>query len=205
MKEISRKESILLFICVLLSLALFYVLMLNLWGLSLFGETIDYTRFGTWSNALSGIGTTSALIVALTSLYLQRSIYRKAEARRFIDEETSIFLWLTFKEVRDDSGKLVCRLWDMIVQNSTVAPIYHWQISIDSYTTHICSFLKHPLLPGVNVFNLSFLDNLEPSKVPESILVFEGRSGRIWTRSTRGTIKEDTIKDLNCNHNVIEG
>jgi hypothetical protein len=200
MDKKTKRETFLLAICAFLSLALFYLIMLNLWGLSLFGSAIDYTRFGTWSNAISGIGTTSALIVALASLYSQRSMYQAAEARRLLEEETSVFLWLNYQDMRDEKNKHVGWIWDLKIHNSTRAPIYHWKVNFYSHSNHLCNSLKRPLLPGENVFNLLFLDNLEPSKTPESTLIFEGRSDRIWTRSTSGNVVQVSTNELICAH-----
>jgi hypothetical protein len=202
MKGRDKRELILLVVCVLLLVIVIYLILLDLWGLSLWGKTVDYTRFGTWSQAVSGIVTTVALIVALTSLLSQRSIHNRNEDRRLIEEETSIFLWLTAKELRDNLNNLVGRLWDVRIQNSTDAPVYHWKVIFDSNVNHLCNELKRPILPGENAFNLPFFDNLEPNKTPESSLIFEGRSGRIWTRSTRGILKQTTIKELDCPHST---
>ena len=204
MEKKIKREAILLGVCAFLGLAVFYLVMLDFWGLTLFGSVVDYTRFGTWSNAISGIGTTSALIVALASLYSQRSIYRASEARRLLEEETSLYLWLSFQEVRDEKNKFVARMWDVRIHNLTKAPIYHWKIHFTAHSEHLCNFVKHPLLPGENDFNLPFLDNLEPSETPESILSFEGRSGRIWARSTRGNLAQVSAPELKCEHKDSE-
>jgi len=205
MSTLPKRELILLTLCVLLGVALFYVVMLNLFGLHLSGTVIDYSRFGTWSQAISGTATTSALVVALASLYSQRSIYRSAESRRVIEEETAVFHWLTFKEVRDDANNLIGRLWDIRIQNSTAAPIYCWKLSFSSDSGHLCNHVKRPLLPGENVFNVAALDHLDPSNAPEPVLIFAGRSAKIWTRSALGILVQCTQKELDCPHTQTVG
>lgn len=191
-------------LCAFLSSALLCITLLNIWGLGLFGTAIDYGRFGNWSDAISGIGTLSAVIIALAGLHRERSVQRAAEERRSIEMETAVFQWLTSKEVRDDSDKPIGRLWDIRIQNSTAAPIYHWNIILSSPLDHLCNYQKRPLLPGENVFNLPSLDNLEPSKAPEPTLSFQGISGRTWTRSARGLLQQNQSHLLDCVHASAE-
>jgi hypothetical protein len=194
-------EAILLLACGFLGLALFYLVMLNRWGINLWTQSIDYTKFGTLSNAVSGIGTTTALIVALASLLSQRAIHSRAEGRRAQEEETAVFQWTVSKELRDNVGKLIGRVWDVRIQNSTKAPIYHWKVDFDSTSEHLCNYSKRPLLPEENMFNLPFFDNLQSNAIPQPNLTFEGRSGRIWMRSARGVLTEARTKELECVHN----
>jgi hypothetical protein len=200
MNESHKREFVLLAACAFLGIALTYVVMLNLYGIRLGGTPIDYARFGTWGQAISGAATSSALIVALASLYSQRSIHRSTEMRRLIEEETAVFQWLTFKEVRDSSDKLIGRLWDIKLQNSTSAPIYHWRVTIGANSDHLCNYLKRPLLPGENVFNAAFLDHLDPNRAPEPLLIFMGSSGRIWGRTAQGILSQLERAELDCLH-----
>ena len=200
MKETGRREAVLGILCAILSFALLYLVMLNRWGVHLWDKAIDYTHFGNWSDAISGLATTGAVIVALATLFWQRATQRAEEATRQVEAETAVFQWLTSKEVRDESDHFVGRIWDIKVQNSTVAPIYHWKIVFSNGTDHLCTALKRPLLPGENVFNVPILDNLEASRIPEPILIFQGRSGRFWARSAEGVVKTATQTDLQCAH-----
>ena len=198
MKTIYRRETILLIICVVLSIALLYLLMLNRWGILLWDKKLDYTKFGNWSDAISGLATSAAVIVALASLYWQRRTQQAAEDAKAIEAETAVFQWLTSKEVRDESDNLIGRVWDVKVQNTTAAPIYHWKLNFDLGSDHLCSAIKRPLIPGENFFNLPFLDNLEPTKAPEPTLIFQGHSGRFWSRSARGVVQPASDQELRC-------
>ncbi|MGH9969761.1 MAG: hypothetical protein ACREBG_18480 [Pyrinomonadaceae bacterium] len=200
MKEPRIRVGHLWVVVILLTVALLYVLTLNLWGLRPWGKTIDYARFGTWSNAISGIGTTAAVIVALAAQYWQRTSQRATEAAQLLQEEVAVFQWLTSKEIRDANDKLVGRVWDVKIQNSTVAPIYKWKVVLGAGMDDVCNYLKRPLLPGENFFNVPSLDNTEPIKAPETTLIFEGHSGRVWTRTARGTIQQTDGKSLACTH-----
>jgi hypothetical protein len=184
---------------IILSLAVICLVTLDRWNIHPWKEPLDYSRFGNWGEAIAGIGTTAAVMVALVALFRDRANQRATEAKRRIEAETAVFQWLTSKEIRDDTDRPIGRIWDIKIQNSTAAPIYHWQISFES-VEHCCNYLKRPLLPGENVFNIPTLDNTEPAKAPEPLLIFEGRSGEIWIRSARGKVNNGTERKLSCSH-----
>jgi hypothetical protein len=200
MKGTNRREAFLLLTCGLLILALGYLITLERWGIQLWGKGLDYSKFGNWSEAISGIGTTGAVFAALATLYWQRRTQALSESTKSIEAETAVFQWLTSKEVRDESNGLIGRVWDLRVQNSTSAPIYNWKVSFGNDPNHICSAVKRPLIPGENFFNLPFLDNTEQSKAPEPSLTFQSRSGRFWSRSARGFIESTSDESLKCGH-----
>jgi hypothetical protein len=200
MTEAHKREARLWMACAVLALALFYVVTLDMWGLRLWGYEIDYTKFGNWGDAISGIGTTIAVVVALAGLYWERRSHRTVEIEKQRDAETAVFQWLTSKEVRDAKGSLAVRLWDLRIQNSTVAPIYQWTVTIAPYPDHLCGYTKRPLIPGENIFNLPFLDGVEPNVALEPALSFRSRSGTIWTRLARGTIEAVPEHALACAH-----
>jgi hypothetical protein len=195
----SGRESVLWLICALLFAALVCLLLLDAWGLSLWGSAIDYNRFGNWSSAIEGVATLGAVVVAFAALLRERAMQRTTAQRDELLRETAVFQWLSPKEVRDDD-KLVGRVWDVIIQNSTDAPIYQWQVTFESPYGHLCHHQKRPLLPGANIFNAPTLDNLAVSAMPEPTLCFQGRSGRAWRRSARGLLNEATAEVLACTH-----
>lgn len=201
MNEGGKREVVAWGLCALLSLALTYLITLDRWGIHLWDQAIDYKRFGNWSNAISGIGTTAAVVIAFTAFCWERVNQRATERKRVTETETSVYQWLTSKEVRDESGKPIGRLWDLRIDNSTLAPIYHWRVALGALPDHLCNSIKRPLLPGDNnVFNLPFLDGVEPSDAPEPSLIFEARSGRTWRRSARGLVEKATPHELACAH-----
>ncbi len=203
MKNDRLREAILFSLSVALSFGLLYLILLNRWGVHLWSTPIDYTRFGTWSEAIAGLATTAAVIVALATLLWQQAAQRSSELTRKLEAETAVFQWLTSKEVRDESDNLIGRLWDVRIHNSTVAPIYQWKIHFETISEHLCSNTKRPLLPGDNVFNLPFLDGLEPSKMPEPTLTFRGSSERYWARSASGLLETVVSKRLQCSHLAV--
>lgn len=195
-----RREAILWMVCALLALGFFLLLTLNLAGIPLNGSKINYSHFGNWSEAVAGVATTTAVVVALAGLYWQRLSEQLAETKRLEGAEVAVFQWITSKEVHDDTGRMLGRVWDLRIHNSTDAPIYSWLVTFNGRSEHICSTSKKPLLPGDNVFNLRFLDNVEPNSAPEPKMLFEGRSGNIWVRSARGVVVGAEKCDLICSH-----
>jgi hypothetical protein len=203
MKDAGKREAVLISLCVVLILSLLYLVLLNRWGIRLWEAPLDYQRFGTWGEAIAGLATTGAVIVALATLLWQRAAQRSSDLSRKLEAETAVFHWLTSKEVRDEENKLISRLWDIRIHNSTVAPIYQWKIDFSSVPDHLCSRIKRPLLPGENVFNLPFLDDMEPSNMPEPALAFQGISERYWVRSASGLLEIATAKRLECAHLAV--
>jgi len=194
------REKILWVVCALLVVTLYFSVMLQKWGLTLFGDEVDYNRFGNWSDAVSGVATTTAIIVALVGIWIQHSATKASETTRALEEETAIYFWLKSHEVYEDK-KFVGRTWDLVIQNSTKLPVYSWSVKFDSYNEHLCNFQKRPLLPNENIFNLPFLDNVEPNKAPTATLYFEGKSNRCWSRDIKGQPNQITLTQMSCSHN----
>jgi len=197
-----KRDWILWLVISALALAVYCSLSLQRWGIDLSRHPIDYARFGSWSEAITGVATSLAVFVALGTLYRDRLRDRRAEDDRETERETAVYHWLTSKELRDEEDNRIGRVWDLRVQNSTSAPIYRWRANFSINNTHLCNFSKRPLLPGENVLNLPFLDNLSPNEMPEVNLIFEGRSSRIWLRSPQGTLEQGSIHLLQCEHSV---
>src|ERR1700748_2793770 len=99
------REKLLWVVCLLLCIGLALSLSLQKWGLFLFGDVVDYTKFGTWSEAISGLATTTALIIALIGIYIQYSMSKKPLEQKEKEEETSIFVWLAAKQLFDKEGE----------------------------------------------------------------------------------------------------
>lgn len=195
------REKILWIVFALSLMALYFSIMVQKWGLTLFGDDVDYNRFGNWSDAISGIATTTAIIVTLVGIWFQYYTSKSAEVLKALEEETAIYFWMKSNE-NFDNVTYVGRTWDLIIQNSTKLPIYTWLVKFDSYQDHICNFQKRPLLPNENLFNLPFLDNVESSKTPIATLYFEGKSKRYWSRDVNGEPKQITFNEMNCSHNI---
>lgn len=193
-------EGLLWCLIAVLTLALYCVITLQRWGVDLSRSPIHYERFGSWSEAITGVATMLAVFVALGTIYRDRLRERRAQEGRETELETSVYQWLTSKEIRGESSELIGRLWDLRIHNSTPSPIYRWRANFSSDNNHLCNYSKRPILPGDNILNAPFLDNLTPNVMPEVELIFEGKSSRIWLRSATGTLEEASIHVLECEH-----
>lgn len=185
----------LLVLCVLLLIAVVVLVTLQAWGLSLFGESVDYLKFGTWGQAASALATTSALIVALTAQYLDRRRARDLQEQTQVEQETAVVLYQDSKVVVIDGRSI--RVWDVIIQNQTTAPIYDWCLTFGDSGLPISSYSKRALQPGSNTFNIPEFDGVDSRDFPEPLLVFRGSSGRVWQRTSRGLTTQSSLRHLN--------
>lgn len=209
----NSREKILGFTCVLLIVALYFVVMLQKWGLTLWGDEIDFERWGNWSSAIAGIATTVAVVVAAIGIWVQYAAFVDEKRRRQEDElanrtaeETQVVFWFQVAEVVNDRDEVETYTWDLCVQNTTNSPIYRWQLEFDKYPQHVCNFVGHPLLPHteIDLFNLPFLDGVEPKDSPTAVLYFEGRSGQIWKKTVLGQITAVEGHSLDCEHSTTD-
>ena len=197
------RERVMPVLVIVLLVSVIYLLTLDLWGLRPWGDAIDYERFGTWAEALSGIGTTSAVIVALSALVFERSAARKAEMAKAKEEETAVFVWLAPTQVREkNTNEYIKRIWDVRFDNRTRAPIYMWRVDFGEQVPHKCSATSGPIAPGESIRNVPDLDAVEPSVAPRPSIYFEGRDGRLWKRAANGALSEVSGADLRCEHTI---
>lgn len=165
------------------------LLTLNLWGLRLFGTVVDYQRFGTWSAALSGLGSMIAVVIALSSFAWQRAKSRREVRDSIHREQTSIYVWLASQRLVNDSGHFIGRNWDVVIRNGTQAPVYRWRVRFSGASAAVSHLDKRPLLPGDNVFNVAALDNLEVAQIGEPVLDFLAQDGLVWRRTGTGSLE----------------
>lgn len=157
---------------------------INYWGIQL--GSVDYQKFGTWGQAISGTATFLGVMTALSSLLWQYGKSRKEQEQKLIDEQTALYFWLTSQILKEENtGIVLGRQWDVEIQNLTKSPIYRWRLDIDARPLRES---LRPILPNQNTFNLPELDNREPSDVPEPYLYFMSRDGRYWKRTASGTL-----------------
>lgn len=201
----NSRERWLLGVVVALVVLVLGLLALDAWGLQLFhGSGIDYTRFGTWSDFVAGVFTTAAVLVALGAV-LNDQRTRDADARKQTDaEQTSLFSWLESEEILEQGSRKVLRInWDVQVRNTTGSPVYDWVLIVGP--EHRCRHSHGALIPGDRLFNMPELDGAAIVDVPEPMLTFRDRDGRVWTRSARGVLVQQKTDDgLSCLHNSAE-
>lgn len=201
-----KRELAFLFISILSTVTLIMVIVLERYGLTVWGkfEDLNISRTGTWGQMMSAFGTTFAFVVALTNLIFQRTQYLSGEKRREKEEETAVSVWLSFTEEVEDDGKHKVWLWDVNIQNSTKSQIYNWLIKFDNYPNHLCNVQEKPLSPDANLFNLEFLDDVEPSKAPKAEIIFKSKADNFWSKTSDGILKEVTVKEIQCEHQMIK-
>lgn len=185
------REPILLIMVAVLLLALLALISLNLWGLTLkLGASVDYAKFGNWSDAIAGLGSLLAVVTAAAAILSQHWATKRSDLVERRRRETDIHHWLDYAELQDERGKHLGWAWTVEVQNSTQAPIYAWKIEIPDLETGLDSHRRSPLRPGATKFNLPCLDNHVPAKAPSPVLSFKGNSGQWWCRSAEGSVEE---------------
>lgn len=197
--NVKREFAWVVIVAVLLAAVILLVL-LDLWGLSLFGSAVDYNRFGNWSDAVSGIGTLSAVVLAVVSILVDRLRHREELQRELDSSESSVFLWLSSVVEVDDNDRPVGRSWVLKIQNTTTSPVYEWRVTFEGRQDHLCAAATRPVLPGENIFNLEFLDDIEPKAIPRPALVFKGRFGNVWRRTELGDVSKSEQSGLECAH-----
>lgn len=170
---------LLLFCCLIL-------LTLNYWGIQIAAGTLDYQKFGTWGQAISGSATFLGVMTALASLLWQYGKSRKEQEQKSLDEQTAVYIWLTSQLLKDDTNDaIIGRQWDLEIQNLTKAPIYDWRAEA---TGAALLETSRPILPNQNTFNLPKLDNCGPNEIPEPVLYFRSREGSYWKRTATGVL-----------------
>lgn len=178
---------------VCLALTVFSVLLLSLhiWDLRLWGNgSIDYQRFGTWSDAISGLGTMLGVLAALGALLIERSATRHRQRDLSIAEETAVYIWFSSRVIREEAtDAYVGTIWDLRVENLTRAPIYDWLVNFGGEFGERSSSKNGPLVPGERVFNAPELDDVEPPNCPVPDVEFLTRSQGRWSRSGDGSLK----------------
>ncbi|MGY4319215.1 hypothetical protein [Bradyrhizobium sp. JR3.5] len=157
---------------------------LNYWGIQL--GVIDYQKFGSWGQVVSGSATFLGVMTALASLLWQSGKNRKEQEQKSIDEQTAVYFWLTSQVLKEEVTDVVIgRLWDLEIQNLTKSPIYVWRVEAEG---RLLVDTQRPILPSQNTFNVPLLDDRDPSLVPEPVMYFMSREGGYWKRSATGVL-----------------
>ena len=178
--------------CVLLLGFSGLLLSLHVWDLRLWGDgSIEYERFGTWSDAISGFGTMLGVLAALGALLIERAASRRRQLEQIVEKETGVYIWFSSQVLRDEStGDLRGTIWDLRVENLTRAPIYDWRVELGDGLGGRDSSGEGPLIPGERLFNVPELDDVEPRDCPVPEIHFSTRSQGRWRRSGNGTLEE---------------
>ncbi len=198
---IGRAWASIWFRLVLVALVVFLVL-LDLWGLTLAPGTVDYTRFGSVGDWFSGIATVGAVIVAALAIrndrYVAEEERRRLDAIREEDSQRSrlrdservraiaqsLFIWPV--GILDDiTHRRVS--WKLGVANATGAPVYEWRIEYSGGRLIADSARCGPMLPGAGSLDLDgrYSEELEYPAVSDLVLTFTGSGGETYRRQSQ--------------------
>jgi hypothetical protein len=170
-----------------LLVALVLLLALQLWGLRMFGTTIDYARAGTWGDMTGSLASSAAVIVAVAGLTSTRRRYEQDARASRVEQQTRVYSWLE-PRLRQNNDK---RVWILRFENQTQVPIYEWKILLsDNSDATLSSSDLGPIRPGSSDLEISSLRAVRPGKEPKLTLEFVDVEGTRWRRMPNGACSE---------------
>ena len=144
---------------------------LSLWGLSLVPGKINYDAAGHWGDWVAGIGSLSAVSIALWEISNAR---RSEQERRQVEElarMSNVRFWV---EQKAANSRVVSTL---NILNEVGTPIFEWKIT-DSGEEILSNETESPLVPGSNEF---FVEVDYAQRKPDQLrLVFKDAQDHIW-------------------------
>jgi hypothetical protein len=168
---------------------LILVVSLEYWNIFPWKATVNTTKFGTWTDLLSSVGTIAAVIVALHSTEVgRRRIVEQLNRAR--DQELSrIYAWLT--QHRSPSGS---KHWYLSFENKTGLPIYEWHVDFTRERAHACSSANGPIRPNSTELLLPDFGEIPLEEMPKLVLTFVDSIGRPWRRNELGQLAQSNQK-----------
>jgi len=185
-----------------LLISLVWSLALHAWGLNPWGREIDYTRAGTLGQWVSGIGSLSAVLVAIGALFEERRRLARAAQQAHDASLSQLYAWLALVY----EGGIPHR-WEVRFNNATLTPIYYWVLRLEGYPgIHFCHLTTGPIVPGstARVIPESVSVPLDAAKISRTMLVFCDVESRTWQRNFDGRCalvdqdQESTPKAHDC-------
>jgi hypothetical protein len=169
------------------------LLLMQLFGLSLFRGRFDPNRFGDIGTWFTGLATLSAVLVALNETY-SRVRRERDELER---ERVDFGAWLE----TDD------REWAINLGNRTGSVVKFWVVEFDS-GAHLCWRSAGPCPPGTTRLLLGSLAAMPAARsynFPTHIVKFLDGRGVQWTRSEDDLLLSEpssapSIRDHVCPH-----
>ncbi len=188
-----------------LTLVVVFLLLLDLWDLSLFRGQFDPERFGTVGDWFVGLLTAVALGVAVLAYIHQRSMDREAEAKEQADavlrkkaedaeakaerrrRAQALYTWVV--DEYDHTGKRVVAQ-SLAFHNATRLPVYRYRV-LRALGEVIASSDAHgPRLPGESAIRLNPGHSIPIMEVLR--LEFIGDDGNAYARTGDGDISAIT-------------
>lgn len=149
---------------VILLCVIVLLILIDYWGLSLFGTTINYERFGTVGDWFSNFATIITIIFAAITIRNDRLNaerdrkftleLRDQEEKKNLQEiekrqelqEKSVYVWVGGKQ--DIVTHSMNKLW-VCISNKTNAPIFEWEIINEKELILISSLEYGPIFGDV--------------------------------------------------------
>ena len=155
------------------------LVLLDIWGLSLFHGTPNYQASGTWGAWASSAASLLAVTVALAGNQMTQARYLADKQEELNREVTEISAW-TENSLDGDETCL-----DLVIRNKTGHPIETWSIFIKSVGV-LDSVTLGPITPEDNKFSLEMpTTEITTGSLPCEIS-FTDRVGRRWKTNTAG-------------------
>lgn len=185
-------------------ICIFFLLILNFYGLSIFKGTIDYERFGTVGDWFSNFATLITIIVAAITIINDKRIaetdraynqsIREAEQQeREIERlqqqnqlSKAVYVWVS--GIQDYiTGEVID--YKLFISNKTGAPVFEWSISAENQKIIASSSEMGPLFPEI-IKEIS-VNQLKPEN--SISLSFKSFNGKKWIR-IGDIVKEETYE-----------
>ncbi|MDQ3964596.1 MAG: hypothetical protein M3277_11920 [Actinomycetota bacterium] len=174
-----------------------FLLGINVWGLRLFGEGINYTRWGTMGDWAANLATLLAVTVAFHGIRQERRDRWNELALREEKERTQVYCWMTLQQEETSAT------WFIEFNNMTPTPVRAWVLRVtddaDSGELVLSVADFGVLLPGMT----KVATEIEPQALsrPECQLDFVDSSGACWRRTPRGDLQG--IDDVTLNTHIL--
>ena len=176
-------------------------LTLDLWGLRPFGSSLDPVKAGKWTDVLQGVGTTAAVCLSLTGLFVERRMRRLEESRRRWLARVDIRAWLEPAGEEIVNGGDAVIHWRLSFVNESGVPIYVWRADLGPQMPHACHRTCGPIRPGTSGLRLPALTGMSAWDYPEMALYFKvdfDGEARSLRRGPDGNLDQVAASDVLC-------
>ena len=199
-----------------------WLLMLHLWGLRPFGETIDVEKAGSLADWFTGILTFGAVCVAVLAFRAEREKFQaevlNREQERMLAENAGaenkkinarleagqVYAWLQKKS--DMFDRLTAA--EVHIENRTSLPVYEWSIEIEGESQTLSQGEEGPIVPGHTCITKGSEEWIRVIKgeTPRVQLTFHAANGEILRRSVDGKIEvlSNRMLDENRSTGLLE-
>ncbi len=182
------------------------MLLLQLWGLSLFGDAFDPQRAGTVASWFTGLLTVGVIMTGVIALRADRArfdseVMRQEKAKKNAEVAAHdaqmlaareaagrVYAWL--EPVRDKVGRVTTV--DCHVENKTSMPVYQWQVEAQGTDARIESTVAGPIIPGHSRHKLPtdpWAKLVRDADSQRVVIQFMAANGELLRRESTGELK----------------